>query len=101
MECMACGVPTILSANTGHLDLVDDTRCYVLRSQAPAKPTSMFKGTDGWGESDVDEVVECLEAVYQHRDQAQHRATAAAEFMHDWSWEKQVARLVAACGLTP
>src|SRR5262249_55865660 len=28
MECMACGVPTILSANTGHLDLIRDGNCY-------------------------------------------------------------------------
>jgi glycosyltransferase involved in cell wall biosynthesis len=25
MECLACGIPTVLSANTGHLDLIDET----------------------------------------------------------------------------
>lgn len=97
MECMACGVPTILSANTGHLDLIDDTRCYVLRSQGLARPTTLFPGTDGWGESDVDEIVEHLEAVYQNRDQALQRGAAATKFMEHWTWDKQVARLVAAC----
>ena len=67
MECMASGVPTILSANTGHLDLIDESRCYPLRSQGPVRPTALFLGTDGWGESEVDEVVERLESVYQDR----------------------------------
>jgi glycosyltransferase involved in cell wall biosynthesis len=98
MECMACGVPTILSANTGHLDLIDDSRCYVLRSQGLAKPTSLFPGADGWGESRVDEVVEHLEAVYQNRDESLRRGATATKFMEDWTWEKQVRRLVTACG---
>src|SRR3546814_1575573 len=33
MECMACGVPTVLSANTGHLDLVGSGVCIPLETQ--------------------------------------------------------------------
>src|SRR6185312_7856169 len=33
MECMACGVPTILSRNTGHLDLIEDDNCFPLTQQ--------------------------------------------------------------------
>ncbi len=33
MECLASSVPTILSANTGHLDLVARVPCYILRKQ--------------------------------------------------------------------
>jgi glycosyltransferase involved in cell wall biosynthesis len=97
MECLASGLPTILSANTGHLDLIGDDRCYPLRTQRPAMPTAQFPGTEGWGESDVDECVEQLEAVYQDREEARRRGSAATKFMEDWSWEKQVDRLVAAC----
>jgi hypothetical protein len=31
MEALTSGLPTIMTANTGHLDLVDDERCFPLR----------------------------------------------------------------------
>jgi tetratricopeptide (TPR) repeat protein/glycosyltransferase involved in cell wall biosynthesis len=93
MECLACGIPTIISANTGHLDIVGDHHCYPLRSQAPAKPRGPFVGVEGWGESDVDEVVAALEQVYQDRTEAKQKGAAAAEFMQDWTWAKQVRRI--------
>ncbi len=34
MEAMASGVPCILSANTGHLDLIEDDNCYPITNQA-------------------------------------------------------------------
>lgn len=87
MECLACGIPTILSTNTGHLDLVDENHCYPLRSQGPVQPLPPYRGTDGWGESDVDEVVEALELVYSDRQEAERRGRAAAVFMQAWSWD--------------
>lgn len=98
MEAMACGVPTILSANTGHLDLIDAAHCYSLTHQQAVQPTEQFPGVTGWGESDVDEVVEMLEKVYQERHLAQRKGMAAANFMQGWTWEKQVEKLVVAIG---
>ncbi|MEO2005052.1 MAG: glycosyltransferase, partial [Candidatus Poribacteria bacterium] len=77
MECMASGVPVILSANTGHLDLIHPDRCLSLNAQSPVTPPNSAAGVDGWGESDVDEVVEALEAVYSDRKAAKTRAAAA------------------------
>ncbi|NJK74607.1 MAG: glycosyltransferase [Microcoleus sp. SU_5_6] len=94
MESMACGIPTILSANTGHLDLIYNHICYPLLSQGRVKPTAHFPGIEGWGESDVDEVVEALEQVYTNREEAKRRGLAAANFMLDWTWEKQVKRFL-------
>ena len=94
MESMACGIPTILSANTGHLDLIYSNICYPLSSQGQVKPTAHFPGVEGWGESDVAEVVEALEQVYTNREQAKSRGLAAANFMLDWTWEKQVKRFL-------
>ncbi len=94
MESMACGIPTILSANTGHLDLIYDNICYPLLSQRRVKPTAHFSGIEGWGESDVEEVIEALEQVYTNRESAKHRGLAAAKFMLDWTWEKQVNRFL-------
>uniref|UniRef100_A0ACD5GUW0 Glycosyltransferase n=1 Tax=Desertifilum tharense IPPAS B-1220 TaxID=1781255 RepID=A0ACD5GUW0_9CYAN len=94
MESLACGVPTILSANTGHLDLIDEAHCYSLKTQNPVQPTAQFPGTEGWGESQVDEVVEMLEQVYQNRACACQKGLAAAQFMQRLSWENQVNHLL-------
>ncbi|RMH74721.1 MAG: tetratricopeptide repeat protein [Cyanobacteria bacterium J007] len=94
METMACGLPVILSANTGHLDLIGEDWCYPLRSQGRVKPTERFPGVRDWGESEVEEVVETLERVWQDRETARQRGRAAAEVMRQWSWEKQVNRFL-------
>jgi glycosyltransferase involved in cell wall biosynthesis len=94
MECLACGVPTILSANTGHFDLVNEYHCYPLIKQGPVEPIPGFGATEGWGESDVDEIVEMLERVYSDRAEAERRGAAAVQFMKDWSWRRRFEELV-------
>jgi len=96
MECLACGIPTIISANTGHIDIIGDSHCYPLRKQDAVQPTAIFPGVEGWGESDVEEVVENLEKVYKDREAAKKRGQAAVEFMQDLTWEKQVDLLLKA-----
>ena len=44
---MASGVPCILSANTGHLDLIEDDNCYPITNQVEI---SSLPAKD-WGES--------------------------------------------------
>lgn len=92
MEAMACGVPCVLSENTGHLDLTDETRSFVLHRQRPVEAESL--ATDGWGETDVDELVACMEAAYQSRDNARTRGQAGADFMRTWSWPSQIDKLL-------
>ncbi|KAM3108270.1 tetratricopeptide repeat protein [Phormidesmis sp. 146-33] len=94
MESLACGIPTILSMNTGHLDLIGDDRGYPLRTQKNVSGNEQYRGTQGWGESDVEEVVETLEAIYNNRSEATRRGNAAAQFMQNWTWEIQVQRLL-------
>ncbi len=83
MECMACGVPAILSSNTGHLDLIAPDRCFPLERQTPVAAA----GCEGWGESDVEEIVETLEAIREHRRHALERAARGASFMRDMTWD--------------
>ncbi len=92
METMACGVPCILSDNTGHKDLIDGDNCFVLETQ----DTVTMPGfeTDGWGESSVDEIVEQLEAAYQDRDRREAVGQAGADFMVPWSWKNKIATLL-------
>jgi glycosyltransferase involved in cell wall biosynthesis len=98
MECLAAGVPTILSANTGHLDLIDDSRCFALRRQGASRPTPSFRGVDGWGESSVDEAVAALERVHGDPDEASRRASNAAVWMRGLSWDAQIDKLYDAIG---
>lgn len=99
MESMACGVPTILSANTGHLDLIAAENCYPLRAQGPIPSgTAGYTGTIGWGESCVDGLIEALEAIYTDRAAARRRGVAGAATLAEMSWARQVPLLLGAIG---
>ncbi|CAK0766775.1 Glycosyltransferase [uncultured Gammaproteobacteria bacterium] len=97
MECMACGVPVILSANTGHLDLIGDDTCLSLTRQRPIPDgTGGMNGTDGWGESEIEEMVEALECSYQNRAAAIERGARGAALLAGLSWRTQIERLLEA-----
>jgi tetratricopeptide (TPR) repeat protein/glycosyltransferase involved in cell wall biosynthesis len=91
MECLASGVPVIVSDNTGHKDLVATGAPYALTRQQPIAATNM--GTEGWGESDVEEIVEALERVWSDRNEAQRRAAAGVTAMSGWHWHTQAQAL--------
>ena len=94
MECMACGVPVILSRNTGHLDLIDAENCYPLDCQRPLEGYGSGIGAvPGWGESSVEEVVESLERVFVDRTDAWRRGRRAAERMAQLTWQRTADRL--------
>ena len=91
MEAMACGLPCVLSMNTGHLDLVGDgTHCLALGEQHSVN----LDGCDGWGSSDISEIVEVLEAVYRQREAAAEIGQRGANFIRELSWPKQIGELM-------
>ncbi|MBO6947033.1 MAG: glycosyltransferase family 4 protein [Rhodospirillales bacterium] len=92
METMASGIPCILSANTGHLDIIGDDNCYRLERQTDVPADMEPSGV--WKESDVEEIVETLEQVYQNREEAKKRANAGVAFMQNLSWERQTKALI-------
>lgn len=101
METMACGVPAILAANSGQLDLLAEPDVAVpLRRQGPARGACpLYRGREGWGESDVEEMVERLEDAYRHRDAAQQRGRRAAAWMaRVWSWRERTRQLLRVLG---
>ena len=72
MEAIACGVPTVLSANSGHLDLMRlgyPGILPVLSKQKLNIPVSDYENFEVWGESDPDCLlkvfVDCLEGRMQ------------------------------------
>jgi glycosyltransferase involved in cell wall biosynthesis len=94
MECMACGLPVILSSNTGHLDLMDDVNCFPLEHQTLLDGYGAAIGAvPGWGESSVEEVVENLEQVFADQPAARHRGRLAAESMVNLTWKRTAERL--------
>ncbi len=96
MEAMACGVPTVLSANTGHLDLIKGDNVFVLNQQTPVHNPD--GGRNYWGESSVDELVETLERIYTDHEEARRRRAAALAFIHgERTWRKFAESVVAAC----
>ncbi|MBF0334448.1 MAG: glycosyltransferase family 4 protein [Alphaproteobacteria bacterium] len=94
MECMGCGVPVVISANTGHRDIIRDGMCYPLNDQRPVDDPRGDRR--GWGESSVEETVEALEQIYQNREEARRRAALAMEFVHkERTWRKFAEAFVA------
>lgn len=90
MEAMACGVPVILSANTGHLNLIGRDTCFPLVHQAPVTVrTLLYRGTAGWGESDPEEIVSLLELAYHDREEALRRGAEGAALLAQLSWNTQ------------
>lgn len=97
METMACGVPAILSANTGHLDLLQDPRAaFPLTRQSRVRGhCPLYRGTEGWGESDVGEIVAQLEAIYQDRAAAGATGRRGAELLREeWSWRRRTGEML-------
>jgi hypothetical protein len=91
MECMACGIPTILSANTGHLDLMDfGADRLALAEQGAVRREGVC--TDAWGESNVEEAVDRLEAVWRRR--GEHIPHGSDTSILSLTWRRQISRLL-------
>lgn len=94
MEAMACGVPAIIAANTGQRDLLTAGGAIALERQGAVRAVAPYRGTAGWGESDVDEIVDALERVHADRDAARAIGLAGAAHVGAWTWARQVDHLL-------
>ena len=93
-EAMACGVPVIAARNTGMLDLLTEDNCIMLRRQSPVCAPGPL-GTEGWGESDVEEMDAALEFAYQDRSAAAAKGAAARQWLlaNGRTWQQHAATL--------
>jgi glycosyltransferase involved in cell wall biosynthesis len=93
-EAMACGLPVIAARNTGMLDILTDENCLALRRQSAVIPINNL-GTEGWGESDIDEIDAALEFVYQNREAAAAIGARARQSLIDngRTWQQHAAAL--------
>lgn len=80
-EAMACGIPVILANNTGARDLVGNDNCVALSAQAPV--TSSSVGTEGWGESSVEEIVAALEMLFTDSESRKQIGARGAQWIMD------------------
>ena len=97
MEALACGVPTVLSANTGHRDLIASVPCVALDRQSAISAGPAVAGTTGWGETDPMDVVESLEQLYARREEARAMGRDAAVAMAStWSWPRRIDGMLSA-----
>jgi glycosyltransferase involved in cell wall biosynthesis len=94
-EAMGCGLPVILGNNTGMKDLITEDNCIALVDQ---KPVTGIPGVDttGWGESNVDEIVDALEMLYADKARRQSiGATASRWVSTNRTWQRHAADLKA------
>jgi glycosyltransferase involved in cell wall biosynthesis len=91
METAAMGIPTFVSDNTGHQDLVKEAGFLSLGAQTPLQTKGA--GQDDWRESSVEEIIATWEKLYQARDIYKTPAADIAKKMQAWDWQIQNDRL--------
>jgi len=102
MESLACGVPTVLSANTGHLDLLEMGMEHALPVGAsgvghvPAEITADYGGDKGklWGETQPEELVEKWLKIKAEKDQWRQRGQRGAQAMAAMGWDRSMKELI-------
>ena len=92
-EAMGCGVPVIVGNNTGMKDLITEDNCVALLDQRPVTGISGID-TTGWGESNVDEIVDALEMLYGDRKRRKRIGDTASRWVSaNRTWQKHAAEL--------
>ena len=86
-------IPSILSANTGHLDLIyslnSSRGCYPIWHQTPV--SDELDILVGWGETLVEDILQTLEQVYQNPHEAKIRGEYGAAVMRSkWTWRSRL-----------
>jgi len=92
MEAMSSGVPCAISANTGHLDLIQKNNCLPLKIQGSIDNAPYQHSTLDWGESSVDELVAIMEDQFFKR--AYLDPLIIRDSVKDFSWSNTVNSLL-------
>ena len=97
MEAMACGIPVIASFHSGMKDLLASHNSERLMNQTPITASNeyFFPQSDiDWYESDMDEILDKLERVYNDRDTTRWKAKIASEWIRkERTWASHCAQL--------
>jgi len=101
METLACGIPTILSANTGHLDLLEMKLDHAIaigidgRGKVPKKITSGYGGDKGklWGETNPEELAAKWMDIWREKSKWAIKGIEAAKGLESMSWKSSMKNL--------
>ena len=87
MEFMACGLPSIVSYNTGHKDIANESNSILLKTQNEFMLyDNENKPVANWYESDLDEIIASIEFAYENRDKIKQLGIKAGEDMKNYTW---------------
>lgn len=91
-ECLASGVPCVVSKNTGHLVYDGEPLITFVTHQCPVRLSpATAHGTDGWGESDCEEAAHALASLATPPDAVWR---AWSDFASRWSWDARALALL-------
>lgn len=102
METLACGIPTLLSQNTGHLDLLDGKQPHaigVTQSTDKMNPKQLSEAYGGdeqniWGETDPDALVEEWVSQFKKKEYWRANVSEHGSKMTEWCWDKSMGKLM-------
>ena len=102
METLACGIPTILSENTGHLDLLEGKQPHAIGIKKTSMKINRDKMSEAyggdaqeiWGETDPDSLVKVWINQINNKKYWKAKAIENASKMGEWSWEKSMNKLI-------
>ena len=107
METIASGVPTVLSAASGHLDLLNISPSLTpLAVSQSVTPNFVDKGSGeilsldqvprfkGWFFPSVSETVKVIDKIYKNYDWARSLALKSAQDLSHYSWHRQIGAMI-------
>ena len=102
METLACGIPTLLSANTGHLDLLDMGMEHALaigrngQGNVQHNVTIPYGGDPAglWGETNPEELVDWWIRIAKERTKWRLLGQKSAKAMEQMSWLNSMHKLI-------
>ena len=106
METLACGVPTMISSNTGHLDLLAMGFGHALpmgQAGLGSVANEVLNAYGGdplglWGETDPEELLQCWLQIAADRESFYRLGRDSANAVRSLSWRESMRKLVNAAG---
>lgn len=102
METLACGVPTMISSNTGHLDLLAMGFGHVLpmgQAGLGSVANEVLNAYGGdplglWGETDPEELLQCWLQIAADRESFYRLGRDSANAVRSLSWRESMRKLL-------